>query len=111
MTGEEIIAVGKAAGAVGKKALAEDEKTRDVLLRVAEGTSEMTAAARRMAARAAVKERVKLKLYQPFARMLGVSKAYFEDTFPQEMGPRSPISPTRTSSRLPPVSPYRRFKA
>jgi len=39
-----------------------------------------------MAARTAVKERVKLKLYQPFARTLGVSKAYFEDTFPQEMG-------------------------
>lgn len=86
MTGGEIIAVGKAVEAVGKKALDEDEKTKDVLLRVAEGTPEMAAAARSMAARTAVKERVKLKLYQPFARMLGVSRAYFEDTFPQEMG-------------------------
>jgi hypothetical protein len=86
MTGGEIIAVGKTAEAVGKKALAEDEKTKDVLLRIAESTPEMIAAARSMAARTAVKERVKLKLYQPFARMLGVSEAYFEDTFPQEMG-------------------------
>jgi len=86
MTGGELIAVGKAAEAVGKNALGEDEKTKDVLLRIAEDTPEMTAAARSMAARTAVKERVKLKLYQPFARMLGVSKAYFEDTFPQEMG-------------------------
>jgi Abortive infection alpha len=86
MTGGEIIAAGKAAEAISKKALGEDEKTKDVLLRVAEGTPEMTAAARSMAARTAVKERVKLKLYQPFARMLGVSQAYFEDTFPLEMG-------------------------
>jgi len=86
MTGGEIIAVGKAAEAVGKKAFAEDEKTKDVLLRIAEGTPEMAAAARSMAARTAVKERVKLKLYQPFARMIGVSRAYFDDTFLQEMG-------------------------
>ena len=86
MTGGEIIAVGKAVETVGKKALAEDEKTKDVLLRVSEGTPQMAAAARTMAARVAVKERAKLKLYQPFARMIGVSKAYFEDTFPQDMG-------------------------
>jgi hypothetical protein len=55
MTGGEIIAVGKAAEAVGKKALAEDEKTQDVLLRIAEGTPEMTAAARNMAARTALR--------------------------------------------------------
>lgn len=86
MTGGEIVAAGKAAEAIGMKALGEDEKTKDVLLRVAEDTPEMKAAARSMAARTAVKERVKLKLYQPFARMIGVSQAYFEDTFPEEMG-------------------------
>src|SRR6185437_11257996 len=86
MTGGEIVAAGKAVGAVGKKALAQDEKTKEVLLRIAEDTPEMQSAARSMAVRTAVKERVKLKLYQPFARMLGVSKVYFEDTFPQEMG-------------------------
>jgi Abortive infection alpha len=88
MTGGEIMAVGKAAEALGKKALGEDEKTKDVLLRIAEGTPEMTAAARSMAARTAVKERVKLLLWEPFARMIGVSQEYFEDTFPEEMGAR-----------------------
>lgn len=88
VTGAEIVAAGKAAEAVGKKTLAGDQKTKDALLRVAEGTPEMAAAARNMAARIAVTERVKLKLYQPFARMLGVSKEYFEDAFPQEMGAR-----------------------
>jgi hypothetical protein len=86
MTGGEIIAASKIVEAASKKALAEDAETKDVLLRVAEDTPEMRAAARSMAARTAVKERVKLKLYQPFARMLGVSTEYFEDTFPQEMG-------------------------
>lgn len=84
--GGEIIAASKIVEAAGKKALDEDAKTKDVLLRIAEDTPEMRAAARSMAARTAVKEQVKLKLYQPFARMLGVSKEYFEDTFPQEMG-------------------------
>ena len=74
MTGGEIVVVGNAVEAVGRKALAEDEKTKEVLLRVAEDSPEMRAAARSMAARVAVTERVKLKLYQPFARMVGVSK-------------------------------------
>lgn len=86
MTGGEIAAIGKAASVVGKKTLGEDEKTNDVLVRVAEQTPEMRAAARSKAARIAVKERVKLKLYQPFARMLGVSKEYFNDTFAQDIG-------------------------
>jgi hypothetical protein len=85
VTGGEIAAVGKAVEVAGKKALAENEKTKDALLRVAEGTPEMKAAARSIAARIAVKERVKLLLYKPFARMVGVSQAYFEDTFPEEM--------------------------
>jgi hypothetical protein len=80
MTGGEIV-VGKAVKALGKKELSNDGKTEDALLCAAEGTPEMLAAARSMAARLAVKERVKLKLYEPFARILGVSKAYFEDAF------------------------------
>jgi hypothetical protein len=56
MTGGEMAAIGKAANVVGKKALGEDEKTKDVLLRAAEETPEIGAAARSMAARVAVKE-------------------------------------------------------
>ncbi|WP_394613137.1 DUF4393 domain-containing protein [Lentzea sp. JNUCC 0626] len=89
MTGAEIVAAGKAIEAVGSKALGQDEKVTEALLQAAEKTPEMAAAARSMAARVAVKERVKLKLYQPFARMLGVSKAYFEDTFPEEMAAKT----------------------
>jgi hypothetical protein len=85
MSGGEIVAVGKAVEAIGKQALAEDEKTKEILLRVAEDTPEMKAAARSMAARTAVKERVKLILWKPFARMVGVSEEYFEDTFPEEI--------------------------
>jgi Abortive infection alpha len=85
MSGGEIVAVGKAVEAIGKKALAEDDKTKEMLLRVAEDTPEIKAAARSMAARTAVKERVKLLLWKPFARMVGVSQEYFEDTFPDEI--------------------------
>jgi hypothetical protein len=71
MTGGEIVVAGKAVEAVGRKALGQDDKVKDTLLQAAGDTSEMAAAARTMAARIAVKERIKLKLYQPFARMLG----------------------------------------
>jgi hypothetical protein len=86
VTGGEVVGAGKVLSAVGTGVLGEDEKTKDVLLRLAEDTPEMKAAARSKAARVAVKERVKLKIYQPFARMLGVSEEYFKDRFPEEMG-------------------------
>ena len=89
VTGAEIAAAGKALEIVGKKSLDHDDKTADVLLDAAKDTAEMKAAARTMAARIAVKERVKLRLYQPFARMLGVSKVYFEDVFPEEMATKT----------------------
>ncbi|RAO16235.1 hypothetical protein MED15_03754 [Micromonospora noduli] len=81
--------MGKAIEVLGQRALAQDEKTRDELLVAAQGTPEFQAAARTAAARIAVKERIKLRLYQPFARMIGVSKAYFEDVFPDEMAART----------------------
>jgi hypothetical protein len=102
MAGEEIIAVGKVVEAVGKKVLAEDEKTKDVLLRLAEGTPEMAAAARSLAVRTAIKERIKLKLYQPFARWIGVSKEYFEDTFPLEMAVKTANIPDENFITPPP---------
>jgi hypothetical protein len=89
VTGAEFAAVGKAVEIVGKKALSQDEKTKDQLLGAAEGTPEFESAARALAARTAVKERIKLRLYQPFARMLGVSEAYFRDKFPEEMAAKT----------------------
>jgi hypothetical protein len=85
MTGGEFIAASEAAAAIAKKALGEDDKSNDLLLRLSEDTPEMRAAARSKAARMAVKQQILLKLYWPFARMLNISQAYFEDTFPQEM--------------------------
>jgi Abortive infection alpha len=85
MTGAEVAAAGKAAKVVGEKVLGEDEKTKDVLLRRAEGTAEMAAAARTMAARTAVLERIKLKILEPIGRLFGVGSDYFADTFPEEM--------------------------
>ena len=85
MTGAEVAAAGKAAKVVGEKVLGEDEQTKDVLLRRAEGTAEMAAAARTMAARTAVVERIKLKIIEPIGRLFGVGSDYFADTFPEEM--------------------------
>ena len=85
VTGPEVAAAAKALEVVGKKALDHDQETKAQLVEAAKDSPEMKAAARSMAARVAVKERIKLRLYQPFARMIGVSKTYFEDRFPEEM--------------------------
>lgn len=87
--GGEAVAAGKAAEALAGKVLARGKKTEEALLRLAEDSPEMRAAAQAKAARLAVKERLKLKFYEPLARVLGVSKAYFEDAYPQEVGVRS----------------------
>lgn len=88
MTGSEIVpaaAAAKVVKAVGKNVLTNDPKVQEAVLEAAKEAPEMKAAGRTLAKRTAVKELVLLRLYQPFARMLGVSKSYFEDTFPEEM--------------------------
>lgn len=85
MTGGEIVAAGKAAKAVGEKILGEDDKTKAALVRAAEGTPEMDAAGRALARRTAVIEQMKLRIIQPFARMFGVSGAYFRDEFAEDL--------------------------
>jgi hypothetical protein len=88
MTGGEIIAA-TAASKAAAKALAVDETTKGVLLRLAEDTPEMQAAARNRAARINALERAKLKLYQPICRLFGVPHEYFEDTFLKEIGAKT----------------------
>jgi len=102
MTGGEIVAAGKAVQAVGSKILTEDQKTKDALLRAAEDTPEMKAAARTMAARVAVKEQIKLKLHRPLARLLGISSEYFEDTFAQDMAEKMADVPAENIVTPPP---------
>ncbi|WP_436496704.1 DUF4393 domain-containing protein [Actinokineospora sp. HUAS TT18] len=99
----EIVAAGKALEAAGKKALNQSDKVHEALIEAAKDTPEMAAAAKTMAARVAVKERIKLLIYRPFARMLGVSETYFEDVFPEEMASRISSIPEENLI-TPPVS-------
>lgn len=89
MTGGEIVAAGKAAKALGKKVLAEDEKTKDVLLRLGEDTAPMKAAAHTRAVRIAAMERAKLQIRKPFLRMLGVPSEYLKDQFWKEFADKT----------------------
>lgn len=88
MTGGEIAAGVAAAKAVGKavdKATGDDADERKQLLELAKGRPAMLAAADTRARRIAVREQVRLKLIQPIARLLGVSKEYFEDQFEADL--------------------------
>jgi hypothetical protein len=67
-----------AAKAVAKAAdLSEKDDERRQLLELAKGSPAMAAAADTYARRLAVRQQVRLKLIQPFARMIGVSSDYF----------------------------------
>lgn len=90
MTGAEFVAAAGAAAAkagteAAKAASEETKAVRGVLLDGAEGTPAMQAAARAFGQRQAVKQEILLKLYQPLARLFGVSRAYFENDFAAEM--------------------------
>lgn len=89
MTGAEIVGVGKAVASAGKAVLGEDEKTKDLLRRLAAESPEMQAAANAMANRIAVKQQILLKLFMPFARLVGVSRAYFDDQFTADMADKT----------------------
>jgi hypothetical protein len=102
MTGPEIAMAGKAIEAIGKKALDVDDKTKDHMLQAARDTPEMRAAGQALAARAAVVERIKLRIYLPIARLLGVSNAYFEDNFPEEMAAKTANIPDENFVPPPP---------
>lgn len=49
----------------------------------------MKSAAEKYARRAAVKQAVLLKLYQPLARLLGVAREYFDDEFARDMAEKT----------------------
>lgn len=88
MTGGEIAAGVAAAKAVGKaveKATEDDADERKQVLELAKDRPAMVAAADARARRIAVREQIRLKLIEPFARLLGVSKEYFEDQFEADL--------------------------
>ena len=73
---------------VAAKAIEEDPKDRDVLRQLAEKSGELDPAMRAYAKRLAVKEQIRLKIWQPLGRLLGVSRDYFEFEFADDMADR-----------------------
>lgn len=87
MTGAEI-PVAKAiaaAGAVVGKVVAEDADERKALAAMAKDSPAMVAASEAYARRVAVKQALLLKLYQPLAKLAGISREYFASDFGGDM--------------------------
>jgi hypothetical protein len=87
MTGGEIIPVAKVVVSAAKKAV-DDKDDRSALQELAADSPNMRAAAESYARRAAIKQGFLLKLYQPLARFLGVSRNYFDTQFHEDMAER-----------------------
>ncbi len=85
MTGGEIVPVGKAAIRAAQKALETGQSKEAQLQELAHDSPETKRAAEQYAKRIAVKQTMLLKLLQPLARMVGVSTAYFETDFADDM--------------------------
>jgi hypothetical protein len=88
MSGMEPIA---AVGAVAKmvsKAAEEDQREVDLLRKIADGSGALEPAARALAKRTAVKQQIRLKLWQPLGMLFGVSRNYFANEFEDDMTDR-----------------------
>ncbi|WP_167762101.1 DUF4393 domain-containing protein [Blastococcus sp. CT_GayMR20] len=85
MTGGEIVPVAaQAAASVAKKAV-DDKDDKSALQGLATESPNMKAAAESYARRVAIKQAVLLKVYQPLARFLGLSREYFDTGFHEDM--------------------------
>jgi Abortive infection alpha len=82
MTGGEIIAAGVG---VGKAVLGKDSSTKKQLAAMAAETPEMKAAAAAYARRVLLKQQILLRVYEPLAKLVGVSREYFERDFAAEL--------------------------
>lgn len=88
MTGGEI-AAGKAIVDQAMKRFQEDKETRKQLQRIAEEHNLLGPAAEAYAKRLAIKQQILLKLYQPLAKLIGVSREYFENDFGVDMAAKT----------------------
>lgn len=82
------MAAGKAGAAaltVARNALQEGQSTREQLRQIAKDSPSMGVAAENYARRIAVKQAVLLKLFQPLARLVGVSREYFDNQFASDL--------------------------
>lgn len=70
------------------KAADEEARESEVLLRIAEKSGELDAAALLRAKRVVVKQHIRLKLLQPLGRMFGVPREYFNTQFADDMAER-----------------------
>jgi len=99
MTGSEI-AVGAALAAkkaVGK--LQEDaESDKAALVKLAQDRPAMTAAADAYAKRVAIRQVALLRVYEPLARLLGISQEYFRVDFAAEMAEKTQAIPEENLS-------------
>jgi hypothetical protein len=82
------VVAGKAVAKVAGKAMQEDPKDRDILRQIAEKSGELEPAARAYAKRLAVKEQIRLKIWQPLGRLVGIQRDYFEFQFAEDMADR-----------------------
>ena len=89
MSGLEPAAIsGAAVVKSAAKALADDQKEVEVLRRLAEESGALEPAMRVYAKRLAVKQQIRLKLWQPLRGLMGVSRDYFEFDFDNDMAER-----------------------
>lgn len=70
---------------MGKAVLGEDASTKNQLAAMAADTPEMKAAAAAYARRVLLKQQILLRVYEPLAKLVGVSKEYFEHDFAAEL--------------------------
>lgn len=85
MSGGEIIPAAATGIRLGKGALNESPKERELLAEIAKDSPAMKAAAASYAQRLAIKQAILLKMFQPFAKWAGASKDYFESEFAIDM--------------------------
>ena len=84
MTGGEIVPVAKLAASAVTKAV-DDKDDKTALQELAAESPNMKAAAESYARRVAIKQAVLLRVYQPLAHFLGVSRDYFDTEFHEDM--------------------------
>ncbi|PRC42046.1 hypothetical protein C6A85_000000112520 [Mycobacterium sp. ITM-2017-0098] len=88
MTGIEPAAIAGAAAKAAAKAAEEDPSEVELLRKIAEESGALEPAARTLAKRTAVKQQIRLKLWQPLGMLFGVSRDYFANDFENDMADR-----------------------
>jgi len=89
MTGSEIVVGAAAVGKVAQTVLGEDPTTKQQLGALVASSPALQVAADAKARRIAVKQDILLHLFQPLARLVGVSLEYFNTQFPKDLAEKT----------------------